>query len=244
MAQPTVKAIEFLSEKLGHLQAFLFDMDGVLYDSMPHHAIAWKKAMDDIGLSITEEDVYMNEGRTGLSTINLFAEGQWCRTVEAQEAERIYSLKASYFNSMQPVRPMPGARELLNSIKNQGIQIVLVTGSGQTSLLERLERDFPCIFQEEKMVTSADVKFGKPHPEPYLMALKKIGIDASEAIVVENAPLGIRAARAAGISTIALNTGPLDDNVLWQEDPTFLFSSLQDFLKAWQEVVTKRSLIE
>ena len=66
------------------------------------------------------------------------------------------------------------------------------------------------------MVTGFDVKHGKPHPEPYLMGLQKAGIQASEAVVVENAPLGVEAAHAAGIFTIAVNTGPLPDDILRQ----------------------------
>ena len=64
------------------------------------------------------------------------------------------------------------------------------------------------------MVTGFDVKRGKPDPEPYLMGLEKAGIKAEEGIVVENAPLGVQAARGAGIFTIAANTGPLEDSIL------------------------------
>ena len=64
------------------------------------------------------------------------------------------------------------------------------------------------------MVTAFDVKHGKPHPEPYLMGLAKAGVSASEAVVIENAPLGVQAAHAAGIYTMAVNTGPLSPKVL------------------------------
>ena len=64
------------------------------------------------------------------------------------------------------------------------------------------------------MVTGFDVKRGKPDPEPYLMGLQKAGIRAGEAIVVENAPLGVESAHGAGIFTIAANTGPLEDSLL------------------------------
>ena len=70
------------------------------------------------------------------------------------------------------------------------------------------------MFHKELMVTAFDVKYGKPNPEPYLMALKKGGIKADEAVVVENAPLGVEAGHNAGIFTIAVNTGPLNGQVL------------------------------
>ena len=93
-------------------------------------------------------------------------------------------------------------------------KIVLVTGSAQTSLLERLEEHYPGFFRQELMVTGFDVKRGKPDPEPYLMGLQKAGIKAEEAIVVENAPLGVESAKGAGIFVIAANTGPLEDTIL------------------------------
>ena len=79
------------------------------------------------------------------------------------------------------------------------------------------------------MVTAFDVKYGKPNPEPYLMGLQKAGVKPNEAIVVENAPLGVRAGVAAGIFTVALNTGPLPDEALTSEGANLLFPSMTDF---------------
>ena len=130
---------------------------------------------------------------------------------------------------------MPGALELLNQIKEDNLIPVVVTGSGQKSLLERLNRNFPNIFKGELMVTAFDVKYGKPTPEPYLMGLQKAGVKANEAIVVENAPLGVRAGVAAGIFTVAVNTGPLPDKVLLDEGANYLFHSMSDFSKNWKD---------
>ena len=86
------------------------------------------------------------------------------------------------------------------------------------------------------MVTAFDVKYGKPNPEPYLMALKKADVRANEALVVENAPLGVRAGVAAGIFTVALNTGPLPDNALLDEGADLLFPSMPAFNEAWEQL--------
>ena len=75
-------------------------------------------------------------------------------------------------------------------------------------------------------MSSKDVKHGKPNPEPYLMGLEKAGVGADEALVVENAPLGVRAGVAAGIFTIAVNTGPLPEKVLTDEGANVLFDSM------------------
>ncbi len=129
---------------------------------------------------------------------------------------------------------MPGALEVLTKIKSEGLTPMVVTGSGQTSLLDRLNHNFPGIFQANLMVTAFDVKYGKPNPEPYLMALKKGGFKPNEALVIENAPLGVQAGVAAGIFTIAVNTGPLHDNVLLNEGANLLFHSMPDFNENWE----------
>lgn len=202
-----------ISEK--KTKALLFDMDGILFDSMKNHADAWVLAMKENNLVMSREDVYMNEGRTGEGTIDIFAQAQWGRGATKEEMEYIYKVKSDIFNTLPRVEPIPGAIEVLQLVKSMDLMRVIVTGSGQRSLLERLENNFPGIFKAELMVTAFDVQHGKPHPEPYLMGLEKASVSAQEAIVVENAPLGIESAKAAGIFTIAVNTGPLNDNVLY-----------------------------
>lgn len=216
---------EKLNEKLNStaLKAVLFDMDGVLFDSMKNHAEAWAQAMKQHGLSMTRKEVYMNEGRTGEGTIDIFTQRDWGRDATEQEILAIYKTKSDIFNTLPTVLPMQGAAEVLDNVRKRGLMRILVTGSGQVSLLERLENAYPGHFKEELMVTAFDVKHGKPYPEPYLMGLEKAGralglttpLPASQAVVVENAPLGIQAAKAAGIFCIAVNTGPLEDQILY-----------------------------
>ena len=134
---------------------------------------------------------------------------------------------------------MPGAHELLKKVKTDGLIPVIVTGSGQTSLLDRLNHNFPDVFKAELMVTAFDVKYGKPNPEPYLMALKKANVHPNEAIVVENAPLGVQAGVAAGIFTVAVNTGPLPDNALTDQGANLLFHSMKDLEENWERFYTE-----
>ena len=218
------------------LRAVLFDMDGVLYNSMPSHAKAWHRAMAHFGYDLPEQEAYMHEGRTGASTINIVSRRQ--RGVEESEEriQEIYRIKSQFFNEYPPAEPMPGALELLRKLQAQGLKILIVTGSGQASLLNRLNHHFPGVFCRELMVTAFDVKHGKPDPEPYLMGLHKGALRAEECVVVENAPLGVRAAKAAGIFTIAVNTGPLPDNALTDEGADLLLPSMQALCDAWEEL--------
>ena len=135
----------------GRLKAVLFDMDGVLFDSMPNHAYAWSHAMTEYGLQMTREEVYMNEGRTGSGTINMLAQRFWGRDATEEEKQLIYEAKSKVFNSLPEAKPMPGALETLQAVKTKGLKIVLVTGSAQTSLLEKLERSYPGFFHQELM---------------------------------------------------------------------------------------------
>ena len=121
---------------------------------------------------------------------------------------------------------------MLKEVKNLGLTIAVVTGSGQQSLLQRLEDNYPGIFRPELIVSSKDVRHGKPNPEPYLLGLERTGLKPWEAIVVENAPLGVQAAVAAGIFTIAVNTGPLPESVLLQSGADLLFPSMTALAEA------------
>ncbi|MGN0233881.1 MAG: HAD family hydrolase [Bacteroidaceae bacterium] len=210
------------------LKAVLFDMDGVLFDSMPNHVEAWCRAAESFGLHMTPQDVYLNEGRTGSGTVDMLTMRTWGRRATREEIEEIYRVKSDLFNTLPEASPMPYAREVLQAVRARGLRIVLVTGSGQCSLLERLELAFPGCFHPDYMVTAFDVVHGKPHPEPYLIALRKAGVQASEAMVVENAPLGVQAGHAAGIYTLALNTGTLPDEVLWQSGADCVLPGMHD----------------
>lgn len=219
-----------------HLKAVLFDMDGVLFNSMPNHAKSWHKVMKRFGLGLSPEEAYMHEGRTGAATINIVSRRERGCDATEEEIKMIYQAKTEEFNKCPMAERMPGALEVLTKIKAAGLTPMVVTGSGQTSLLERLNHNFPDIFRPELMVTAFDVKYGKPNPEPYLMALKKGGFKANEALVVENAPLGVQAGVAAGIFTIAVNTGPLPDKVLLDEGADLLFPSMGAFNEKWEEL--------
>ncbi len=215
-------------------KAIFFDMDGVLFDSMKYHARAWTNAMRDIGIHFSEYECYMNEGRTGHSTIDLAFNREYGRDATEDEKQEIYRIKSRYFESYGQSSVMPYARELLQKVKNQGLQIFLVTGSGQVSLLDGLQVHFPSIFKKERMVTAFDVTQCKPHPEPYLQTLKKSGFIRSEVAVVENAPLGVESAKAAGLFVIAVNTGPLDEKVLWDSGADIVLESMEVLFQKWE----------
>ncbi|GAB1414740.1 HAD family hydrolase [Paludibacter sp.] len=218
------------------LKAVFFDMDGVLLDSMDFHSIAWVKTMNGLNIPFTMDEAYKNEGRVGHETINNAYKRTFGRTATLEEQENIYQIKTVHLEALGTIHPMPNAKELLDKVKKQGLEIFLVTGSGQISLLEDLSVYFPNTFTKDNMVTAFDVKNGKPSPEPYLQALKKSGLNPWEVVVIENAPLGVESSSAAGLFTIAINSGPLDSALLTESGANIVFSGgMKELYSKWDE---------
>lgn len=218
--------------------ALLSDMDGVLYDSMKYHAAAWAATMQGEGIECTSDEFYMHEGRTGKATINIYYRRDKGRDADDEETARIYAEKARRFVAFGKADPMPGAQKLMLHIKEAGVKTVLVTGSGQRSLLDKIEADYPGIFTPDRMVTAFDVKKGKPDAEPYLMGLKKGGVASNNAAVLENAPLGVESGAAAGIFTIAVNTGPLPDAALVEAGADLVFPDMASLYRQIDKIIT------
>lgn len=220
-----------------NLKALFFDMDGVLFNSMPFHAKAWVYAFKSVGVDFNEYEAYMREGMTGSGTINEMYAKTFGRLATSEECEQLYATKSSYFDSLGKANPIDNVKDVLTCAKNAGLEIYVVTGSGQKSLLNKLNNTFPGIFSEDKMVTAYDVKKGKPDPEPYLIALSKGGFKKDEAIVIENAPLGVTSGHAAGLFTIAVNTGILRDEELTSRGADLLFHNMAEFHEELPEII-------
>ena len=213
----------------------LFDMDGVLYDSMPNHGVAWKRAMKEFGIHFTLEDSYATEGARGVDTIRKYAKAQLGKELSEEEAQQMYDVKAHYFHEMPEAKVFDGVIDLMQKIKASGLKIGIVTGSAQLPLIERVTRDFGEFVSKDQITTAYDVKRGKPNPDPYLMGLKKAGnYLPEEGIVVENAPLGVHAGVAAGCYTVAINSGPLPDAALLDEGANILFPTIREFADKWE----------
>ena len=218
-------------------KAVLFDMDGVLYDSMPNHAIAWQQSMAQFGIQMTADDAYATEGARGVDTIRKMVMRQQGREIDEAEAQRMYDVKTHIFHSLPEAPVMKGMKELMQKITEDGILCCIVTGSGQRPLIQRILKDFGAFVEEQHITTAYDVSRGKPAPDPYLMGLKKAGdLKPWEAIVVENAPLGVRAGYAAKIFTVAVNTGPLPDQTLLDAGADLLFPSVEAFCQDWEAI--------
>lgn len=216
-------------------KAVMFDMDGVIYNSMPNHATSWHKAMKLIGINMSPEEAYLYEGMRGVETIQLLIRQQWNKEISDEKAAEYYKLKSDEFNLCPQAGIMDGIIRLMQQIRDSGLKILVVTGSAQHTLLDKLDKDLHGLVSRNLVVCALDVKHGKPNPEPYLKGLEKAGVMPWEAMVVENAPLGVRAGVAANIFTVAANTGPLPDQKLLGEGANLLFHSIAEFADKWKD---------
>ena len=210
----------------------MFDMDGVLFDSMPYHAIAWHRTFLEYGFDIPPSALYLHEGRTGKSTVQILLGEK-----EASRWQEYYSRKVRHFQSFPPPSAMTGALASVRAVRTCGCSAIVVTGSSQKGLLERLERDFSGLFSA--VVSSSDVVYGKPSPEPYLLGLSRMGVQPCDAMVVENAPLGVESGHAAGCFVAAVNTGPLPDRSLLDAGADVLFHSMEELSQAIPDLLSR-----
>ena len=135
LTEKGVRGAFLLSMQPTSPKVVLFDMDGVLYDSMANHGIAWQRAMKEFGIHFTVEDSYATEGARGVDTIRKYAKAQLGKELTEEEAQKMYDLKAHYFHEMPEAKIFDGVTDLMKKIKDCGLKIGIVTGSAQRPLI-------------------------------------------------------------------------------------------------------------
>ena len=174
--------------------ALLFDMDGVLIDSTPAVARVWHKWALEHGFN-PEEVVSRAHGRPSLTTVREYLPNA-DHEAENREVER------REIEDLEGVVPLPGAVDLLASLPEHRWTIV----TSCTRRLAEVRLRAAGLPIPKRMITSNDVTHGKPHPEPYLKAATLLGFPPTKCIVIEDAPAGIQAGKAAGARVIAFTT--------------------------------------
>ncbi|MDE2009620.1 MAG: HAD-IA family hydrolase [Candidatus Omnitrophica bacterium] len=192
-------------------------MDGVITDTMPCHLRAWRSVFAAEGLYATHEDIYKREGQKGIDSVReLFAEKG--KPFDEETAKRLLKNKEELFKRTFKRKFIAGSRRFIKKLKAQGFKLGLVTGTSRHEARKLIPDALWDCF--DATVCGSDVQNGKPHPEPYLKALAELKISADRAVVFENAPFGIRSARAAGLLCIALETS-LNSSYLKDADIIF-----------------------
>jgi beta-phosphoglucomutase len=233
-------------------KGIIFDMDGVLVDAMPFHCKAIQTAAkQEVNIDVKQRDVYLLEGMPGEEMVKeLLRQKRYTGNIEEisdgddnsdkldSVAHRIHERKKKIFEQINASAPINGAKELISTIR---CKKALVSGAAKQEVDSIISKYFgKDAF--DVIVTGEDLEEGKPSPDPFRTALTKMGLKESEAIVVENAPLGVKAANNAGIRCIVtLNNTPLkisDFEGLIVSGSIFPnTSSVSSFLKEYCETI-------
>lgn len=203
-------------------KAIIFDMDGVLIDSMPYHFLAWYESLRPYGVRVSCFDVYSKEGEKWNKTLkDLFLQAGIKPTPRL--LNEIFCKRQKIFKKFFKRYIFSGAAGLLSFLGKQGYRLGLVTGTPKNEVNTILPRDI--ISKLEVIVAGDQIKRGKPSPDPYLKAARLFGLKPRECLVVENAPLGIKSAKKAGMFCVAVTTS-LPKEYLKEAD--LIIDKLQD----------------
>lgn len=186
------------------MRAVIFDLDGVLVDSMPSHSLSWVQAFQKVaGIKIERRLLYVLEGMRGAELVErVFSENG----TDMSLAHKVIEEKDRIFKKMERPQPFGGVKEMIQDLS---CAKAVVSGSNKHDVESFLD-DIAGKENFDAVITADDVKRGKPDPLAFTAALDKLKLRASQAVVVENAPLGAKAAANAGIPCyVVLNSTPL-----------------------------------
>ncbi len=193
----TISQTRKLTLPPGIFQAYLFDCDGTIADSMPLHYIAWKRALGECGCEFSEETFYAWGGRPVTEIIHSLNEERGLQ----MPVEQVASRKETYYYEFLPqLQPVP---EVIEHIEAQHgrIPFAVVSGSSRESVTESL-RSLRLLDRFRTLVCAGDYRNGKPHPEAFLMAAERLGVAPEVCLVFEDTEMGIEAATAAGMASV------------------------------------------
>lgn len=182
--------------------AVLFDIDGTLVDSNYQHVAAWSRAFAEIGMPVDAWRIHRSIGMDGKTLLSTLAEG-----ADDDAKQRAKDLHSQYYKeSASLLRPLPGARGLLEAVEKLNVQVVLATSAPEDELA--ILRDvLECDHLVSAMTSSADVDTAKPQPDIINVALERAGVEAPHAVFVGDAVWDVEACKRAGVVTIALLSG-------------------------------------
>lgn len=184
------------------MKAILFDFDGVVIKSMESHYYGWRKALEEYGIDMTPEELYVLEGQ-GVEDVA----SQLVRkfNIPSEERSNIIEKKRIFYNQIKKDELYPNFLDVLEWAKDKNLKIGLVTGGDRERILQALKA-YGIDDYFDVIITASDSSNSKPSPEPYLRACELLQLQPNECIVIENAPLGILSGKNAGMKCIAITT--------------------------------------
>jgi len=176
--------------------AYIFDFDGVLVDTMPAHYASYGAALAEVGVPLDRERFYFQAGMTGREQIRYFCEQAGVQA----DVEAIYARKNELAQAHHElVTPIPSNIQLLASLRAAGYPVAVASGSSKPWILPIMKR---FAIEVEAVVSSEDIRRGKPDPELFLTAAARLAVPPERCTVIEDSDVGIQAARAAGMHAL------------------------------------------
>lgn len=196
------------------IRAILFDMDGTLIDSEPNYRIADQKFLKDFGIELPEE---LWDSFIGIGSEKMIEQVKREYGLEG-ETEELLEIKDRYFHEIASERTavFPATVRLLDELKHRGFPCAIATGSSKRTLRFSLEAT-GLLDRFEATVSSEEVAHGKPDPDVFLEAARRVGVEPGECLVLEDSRSGIEAALSAGMRVVALpSVSSLKDDPLME----------------------------
>lgn len=211
----------------------LFDMDGVLFDTMPYHADSWYATAKNYGLKATREEFYLYEGQKGSDTIKHLYKRQFGKEASEEFVSEVYNHKTTLFREQTEITLIPGIEPLIRHFKNEGVRIGVVTGSSKSNALSRIGSYLAEHIDLNNVVTADDCILGKPDAEPYRRGMALFGADPEDTLVIENAPYGVEAASKSKAFVIAVMTGPVPEKTLYDNGADVVLPDMASVMNWW-----------
>jgi HAD superfamily hydrolase (TIGR01509 family) len=220
--------------------AFLFDLDGTLIDSVYQHVIAWREALEQVGVSLAVWKLHRRIGMSGgLFVTALLRELE--TDLDEETLARLPELHAEAYARHRPsVRPLPGASELLSALSEQGVPWAIATSGTARNAEPALELlGLPA---DTPLVTRDLVRYAKPDPDLFLTAAERVGVDIQDSIVVGDSVWDLLAARRARALGIGLLSGGYGREELIYAGAFRVYEDPRDLLAHLDEVGVRRPL--
>src|SRR5215213_3077600 len=218
----------------GARQAFLFDLDGTLIDSVYQHVLAWREALEAGGIHLAVWRIHRQIGMSGGLFVNALAR-ETGHQLSAEQAERIHQVHGEAFRRYaSQVRALPGAQELLAYLTKAGVPWAIATSGRLESA--RLSLDMLGVGDDVPIITRDLVRHAKPDPDLFLAAAKKLGVSVSDSVVVGDSIWDLLAARRARALGIGLLSGGYGREELERSGAYRVYNDPADLLRHLDEV--------
>lgn len=214
--------------------AFVFDLDGTLVDSVYQHVLAWREALEQLGIELAVWRIHRRIGMSGGLLVNALLREIGRRLTKA-EAARLPQLRTeAYLREVSQVRVLPGASELLACLSRAGMPWAIATSGRLDSARPMLE-----LLQLEPgipVITRDEVLRARPDPDLFLAAAKRLGVPISESIVVGDSVWDLLAARRARALGVGLLSGGYGQDELERAGAYRVYQDPADLLRHLDEV--------